>query len=144
MTTSDTRSENSSEAEHTRKTAANFTHREILTVIGVLLLSILLAALDQTIVSTAIPTIAGELNGLNQISWLVTAYLLAQTIAMPIAGKLGDLFGRKRLLIYAVAWFRSQDHRWRRPEAGRELALPETDGPFFWLPPCFGSDPTQD
>ena len=82
-----------------------FSHREILTVIGVLILSILLAALDQTIVSTALPTIAGELNGFNQISWLVTAYLLAQTIAMPLYGKLGDLFGRKPLLIYAVAIF---------------------------------------
>ncbi len=82
-----------------------YTHREILTVITVLLFAILLAALDQTIVSTAIPTIAGELNGLDRISWLVTAYLLAQTIAMPICGKLGDLYGRKWLLIYAVICF---------------------------------------
>jgi len=85
--------------------AGVYTHREILTVLGVLVLSILLAALDQTIVSTALPTIAGDLNGFNQISWLVTAYLLAQTIAMPIYGKFGDLFGRKNLLIYAVATF---------------------------------------
>lgn len=82
-----------------------YTHREILTVIGVLVLSILLAALDQTIVSTALPTIAGELNGLDQISWLVTAYLLAQTIVMPIYGKLGDMYGRKKLLMYAVGIF---------------------------------------
>ncbi len=83
----------------------SYSHRDILTVIVVLLFSILLAALDQTIVSTAIPTIAGELNGLDKISWLVTAYLLAQTIAMPIYGKLGDLYGRKWLLIYAIVSF---------------------------------------
>ncbi len=82
-----------------------YSHREILTVIWVLVLSILLAALDQTIVSTALPTIAGQLNGLNQISWLVTAYLLAQTIVMPIYGKIGDLYGRKKLLMYAVGIF---------------------------------------
>lgn len=82
-----------------------YSHREILVILGVLVLSILLAALDQTIVSTALPTIAGELNGFDLISWLVTAYLLTQTIAMPIYGKLGDLFGRKMLLIYAVGIF---------------------------------------
>ena len=82
-----------------------FTHEEILEIIGVLILSILLAALDQTIVSTALPTIAGELNGFDELSWLVTAYLLSQTIVMPIYGKLGDLFGRKRLIMSAVAIF---------------------------------------
>lgn len=85
--------------------AGAYSHHEILVILGVLVLSILLAALDQTIVSTALPTIAGELHGFSLISWLVTAYLLAQTIAMPIYGKLGDIFGRKWLLIIAVSVF---------------------------------------
>jgi MFS family permease len=82
-----------------------FTHRQILTIIGALVLSILLAALDQTIVTTALPTIAGELHGLNQISWLITAYLLAQTVAIPIYGKMGDIFGRKNVLLFAIVLF---------------------------------------
>src|SRR4030088_420855 len=63
-----------------------------------LMLVLLLAALDQTIVSTALPTIVGDLGGLNHISWVVTAYLLAQTAVTPLYGKLGDLYGRKRVL----------------------------------------------
>ena len=57
-----------------------------------------LAALDQTIVATALPTIVGDLGGLNHISWVVTAYLLAQTVVTPLYGKLGDLYGRKIVL----------------------------------------------
>src|SRR5579862_4092433 len=60
-----------------------------------LMLVMLMAALDQTIVSTALPTIVGDLGGLNHISWVVTAYLLAQTAVMPVYGKLGDMYGRK-------------------------------------------------
>ena len=60
-------------------------------VIGALMLVMLLAALDQTIVSTALPTIVGELGGLNHLSWVVTSYLLAITIVTPLYGKLGDL-----------------------------------------------------
>ena len=63
-----------------------------------LMLVLLMAALDQTIVSTALPTIVGDLGGLNHISWVVTAYLLAQTAVTPIYGKLGDLYGRKVVL----------------------------------------------
>ncbi|MEA2465582.1 MAG: hypothetical protein QOJ98_3329, partial [Acidobacteriota bacterium] len=70
-----------------------------------LLLVMLLAALDQTIVSTALPTIVGELGGLERISWVVTAYLLAQTVVTPLYGKLGDLYGRKRVLQVAVVIF---------------------------------------
>ncbi|MGH3319500.1 MAG: DHA2 family efflux MFS transporter permease subunit [Streptosporangiaceae bacterium] len=70
-----------------------------------LILGILMAALDQTIVSTAMPTIAGQLHGLNQISWLITAYLLAQTISMPLYGKFGDIVGRKRLFHFAILLF---------------------------------------
>jgi MFS family permease len=63
-----------------------------------LLLVMLLAALDQTIVSTALPTIVGELGGLGSLSWVVTAYLLTSTIVVPLYGKFGDLFGRKIVL----------------------------------------------
>src|SRR5689334_25082180 len=56
---------------------------------------VLLAALDQTIVATALPTIAGDLHGLSHLSWVVTAYLLASTVSTPLWGKLGDLYGRK-------------------------------------------------
>jgi EmrB/QacA subfamily drug resistance transporter len=70
-----------------------------------LLLVMLLAALDQTIVSTALPTIVSDLGGLERISWVVTAYLLAQTVVTPLYGKLGDLYGRKRVLQVAVIIF---------------------------------------
>ncbi|KOC89095.1 MDR family MFS transporter [Winslowiella iniecta] len=70
-----------------------------------LLLVMLLAALDQTIVSTALPTIVGELGGLEKLSWVVTAYLLSSTIAVPLYGKFGDLFGRKRVLQIAIIIF---------------------------------------
>jgi EmrB/QacA subfamily drug resistance transporter len=74
-------------------------------VFGGLLLVMLLAALDQTIVSTALPTIVGELGGLNHLSWVVTAYLLAVTAVTPLYGKLGDLYGRKVVLRVAVVIF---------------------------------------
>src|SRR5262245_4136105 len=70
-----------------------------------LMLVMLLAALDQTIVSTALPTIVGDLGGLNHISWVVTAYLLAITVVTPLYGKLGDLYGRKRVLQVALVIF---------------------------------------
>jgi EmrB/QacA subfamily drug resistance transporter len=74
-------------------------------VIGGLLLVMLLASLDQTIVSTAMPTIVGELGGLNHISWVVTSYLLAVTVVTPLYGKVGDLFGRKVVLQTALVIF---------------------------------------
>jgi len=70
-----------------------------------LMLVMLLAALDQTIVGTALPTIVGELDGLEHMSWTITAYTLALTIAMPVYGKLGDLVGRKNLFLVAIALF---------------------------------------
>ncbi len=70
-----------------------------------LLLVMFLAALDQTIVATALPTIVGDLGGLNHISWVVTAYLLAQTVVTPLYGKLGDLYGRKVVLQAALLIF---------------------------------------
>ncbi|HEX7774325.1 MAG TPA: MFS transporter, partial [Pyrinomonadaceae bacterium] len=80
-------------------------HDNVLVVFGGLLLVMLLAALDSTIVATALPTIVGEFGGLAHISWVVTAYLLAQTIVTPIYGKLGDLYGRKRVLQIAIVIF---------------------------------------
>ncbi len=74
-------------------------------IFSALALAVLLASLDQTIVSTALPTIVGELGGLAHLSWIVTAYLLASTIVGPIYGKLGDLFGRKIVLQTAIVLF---------------------------------------
>src|SRR5919197_120756 len=70
-----------------------------------LVLVMLLAALDNTIVATALPTIVGDLGGLEHISWITSAYLLAQTAVTPLYGKLGDLYGRKRVLQSAVVLF---------------------------------------
>jgi EmrB/QacA subfamily drug resistance transporter len=69
--------------------------RRILLIIGALMLGMLLAALDQTIVSTALPTIVGDLKGGSHIAWVITAYLLAATVSTPLWGKLGDQYGRK-------------------------------------------------
>ncbi|MFF0158060.1 DHA2 family efflux MFS transporter permease subunit [Streptomyces sp. NPDC005263] len=77
----------------------------VLVSIGALLLGMLLAALDSTIVSTALPTIVSELGGLDHLSWVVTAYLLASTAATPLWGKLGDQYGRKRLFQIAIVIF---------------------------------------
>ncbi|MGW2917473.1 MFS transporter [Streptomyces angustmyceticus] len=74
-------------------------------VVPGLLLALLLAALDQTIVATALPKIVGELHGLGRMSWAVTSYLLASTIGLPLYGKLGDLFGRKPVFLFAILVF---------------------------------------
>ena len=74
-------------------------------VFAALFLVLLLASLDQTIVSTALPTIVGDLGGLQHLSWVVTAYLLASTIVTPLYGKLGDLYGRKVILQTAIVIF---------------------------------------
>ncbi|MGA5728519.1 MDR family MFS transporter [Streptomyces seoulensis] len=79
--------------------------KSVLVSIGALLLGLLLAALDQTIVSTALPTIVSDLGGLDHLSWVVTAYLLASTAATPLWGKLGDQYGRKRLFQLAIVIF---------------------------------------
>ncbi|MHA7241439.1 MDR family MFS transporter [Arthrobacter sp. TMS1-12-1] len=70
-----------------------------------LMLSMLLAALNQTVLSTALPTIVGDLNGVDQMLWVITAFILASTITMPVYGKLGDLMGRKELLMAAIVLF---------------------------------------
>ncbi|MFF1381056.1 DHA2 family efflux MFS transporter permease subunit [Streptomyces sp. NPDC058308] len=77
----------------------------VLVSIGALLLGMLLAALDQTIVSTALPTIVSELGGMDHLSWVVTAYMLAATAATPLWGKLGDQYGRKKLFQTAIVLF---------------------------------------
>lgn len=80
-------------------------HTEIMTIIFALMLAMLLAALDQTIVSTALPQIAVDLHGLDKLSWVVTSYLLASAIVTPIYGKLGDMYGRKKIFIASITIF---------------------------------------
>jgi EmrB/QacA subfamily drug resistance transporter len=79
--------------------------RALWTVFGALMLGMFLAALDQTIVSTALPTIVGDLGGLKHLSWVVTAYLLASTVSTPLYGKLGDMIGRKPVFLAAILIF---------------------------------------
>ncbi len=81
------------------------TKRRLWIILGALLLGMLLAALDQTIVSTALPTIVGELHGGSHLAWVVTAYLLTSTISTPLWGKLGDQFGRKFFFQASIAIF---------------------------------------
>ena len=80
-------------------------HREILIVFSGLMLGMLLAALDQTIVATALPTIVGDLGGLDHLSWVVTAYLLTSTASTPLYGKISDLLGRKVVFQAAITIF---------------------------------------
>jgi EmrB/QacA subfamily drug resistance transporter len=84
---------------------AGLSQRQIRLVFAGLMLGMLLAALDQTIVSTALPTIVGDLGGLNHLSWVVTSYLLASTVSTPLWGKLGDLYGRKGFFQAAIVIF---------------------------------------
>ena len=85
-------------------TAGMSRRRTILVVAGTML-ALLLAALDQTIVGTAMPRIVADLNGLSYYAWVITAYLVASTVMVPVAGKLGDLFGRKPFLLTGMAGF---------------------------------------
>jgi EmrB/QacA subfamily drug resistance transporter len=80
-------------------------HREILIVFSGLMAGLLVAALDQTIVATALPTIVGDLGGLNHLSWVVTAYLLTSTVSVPLYGKVSDLLGRKIVFQAAIVIF---------------------------------------
>src|ERR1700686_4793471 len=81
------------------------THRQVLIVFSGLMLGMLLAALDQTIVSTALPTIVGEFGGLQHLSWVITAYLLTSTASVPLYGKLSDFYGRKIMFQIAIVIF---------------------------------------
>src|SRR5579863_2108847 len=82
-----------------------FTRREILSTMTAVLLVMLLASLDQTIVGTAMPRIITDLQGFDRYTWVTTAYLLTSTVMVPIYGKLSDLFGRKPIFIIGVAIF---------------------------------------
>ena len=79
--------------------------RHIVLIFAGLMVTMLLASLDQMIFSTALPTIVGELNGVDHMLWVTTAYILASTITMPVYGKLGDLIGRKGLFLVAISIF---------------------------------------
>nr|MBA3728260.1 MFS transporter [Actinomycetota bacterium] len=93
-------------SEHRTETGGpSLTHREVLIVFAGLASGMFLAALDQTIVATALPTIVGELGGLSQLSWVVTAYLLTSTVAVPLYGKISDLLGRRIVFQAAIAIF---------------------------------------
>jgi EmrB/QacA subfamily drug resistance transporter len=81
------------------------THEEIMVIIVALMLAMLLAALDQTIVATALPRIATDLHGLNKLSWVATAYLLTSAVSTPLYGKIGDQFGRKKIFQFAIVLF---------------------------------------
>ncbi|GAA3289773.1 MDR family MFS transporter [Arthrobacter citreus] len=81
------------------------TQKRIWIIFSALIAGMLLASLDQTIVSTAMPTIVGELGGVEHQTWITTAYLLATTIVMPIYGKFGDVLGRRNLFLFAIALF---------------------------------------
>ncbi|SES48549.1 drug resistance transporter, EmrB/QacA subfamily [Pedococcus cremeus] len=81
------------------------THKQIVTILIGLMMGMFLAALDQTIVATAIRTIADDLKGLDQQAWATTAYLITSTIVTPLYGKLGDIYGRKKLFIFAISIF---------------------------------------
>jgi EmrB/QacA subfamily drug resistance transporter len=84
---------------------AQFTHRQIMATMSGLVIAMLLAMLDNMIVAPALPTIVGDLGGLNHIAWVTTGYVLASTASTPIWGKLGDLFGRRSTFITSVVIF---------------------------------------
>lgn len=79
--------------------------KTILAIFAALMISMFVGSLDQTIVSTALPTIVGELGAVNHMLWITTAYFLTSTITMPLYGKLGDLYGRKHLFCLAQVLF---------------------------------------
>ncbi len=80
-------------------------HREIMIIFSGLMLGLFLAALDQTIVATALPKIVGDLGGVDQLVWVVVAYLLATTASTPLWGKLADLYGRRSMFLAAITIF---------------------------------------
>src|SRR6201991_3276641 len=81
------------------------TQRQVLLAFSAMMLATLLAALDQTIVATALPQIVSDLHGFENLSWVVTAYLLATTVTVPLYGKLSDLYGRRRLFVVSISIF---------------------------------------
>jgi EmrB/QacA subfamily drug resistance transporter len=94
-----------SSAKAAADSTETYSHGKIMVVMGALMLVLLMAALDQTIVATALPRIATELHGLDKLAWVASAYLLTSAISTPVYGKLGDLFGRKRIFQIAIVIF---------------------------------------
>src|SRR5207244_11539296 len=92
-------------AMQTAPGGAQLAHRQILIVFAGLMSGMLLASLDQTVVSTALPTTVGELGGLDHFSWVITAYLLTSTASVPLYGKFSDFYGRKLLFQVAIGVF---------------------------------------
>src|SRR4051794_882839 len=86
-------------------TTESRSQRQILVAFGAIMLATLLSALDQTIVATALPEIADDLHGFDDLSWVVTAYLLSTTVTVPLYGKLSDLYGRRRLFVVSISIF---------------------------------------
>src|SRR5437762_5601298 len=82
-----------------------FTIRRILAIYLGLMVTLLLAALDQTIVATALPKVVSDLGGITQYSWVFTAYMLTSTVSVPVYGRLGDVHGRRPLLLIAIVLF---------------------------------------
>ncbi len=123
-------------------------NRTILATAGTML-ALLLAALDQTIVGTAIPRIVADLNGLDRLAWVTTAYLVTSTTMTPIAGKLGDLFGRKPFLLAGMIGFvvpcspslEPSSHR-PRGRARRACSAACSASPRSSAPPPVDSSPT--
>jgi MFS family permease len=87
------------------ETTTQVSRHQILLAFSGLLLAMLLGSLDQTIVATALPTVVGDLGGLNHLAWVVTAYLLAATASTPLWGKIGDLYGRKSVFLATIVIF---------------------------------------
>jgi MFS family permease len=87
------------------ETRPRLSQRQILLLMAGLMTGMLLAALDQTIVGTALPTIVGELGGIYHYSWVVTAYLLASTASTPLYGKISDLYGRRPVFLFSIGTF---------------------------------------
>src|SRR5436190_14586770 len=83
----------------------DYTIGRVLTIYSGLMVTLLLAALDQTIVATALPQIVSDLGGLSSYSWVFTAYMLTSTVSVPLYGKLGDVYGRRPLFLFAIVLF---------------------------------------
>lgn len=91
--------------DETARPGGRLSRRELFTLFGALMLTMLLASLDQTIVGTALPTIVGDLQGMSDYTWVVTAYLIATTASTPLYGKMSDLYGRRPVILLAIAVF---------------------------------------
>ena len=92
-------------ARHKVDHSKPLSHREILIIMSGLMTGLLLAALDQTIVSTALKSIVEDFNGLNHYTWVVTAYLLTSTASTPLYGKISDLYGRRPVYQFSIVVF---------------------------------------